>query len=857
MTSILRNYTTIPPHLYVHRAADHQLRKILNEMDRPGYVLVARQMGKTNLLFNAKRELESSNTLFAYVDLSNYFSEERECYRNIIDCILDPNEELFANIADSIHANRMTGVLPAHKEHLKELRMILKFFTGKLIIILDEIDALKNAPYSDHIFAQIRSNYFARTNYPELHNLTYILSGVIEPTELIKDKNKSPFNIGEKIYLDDFSLPEFKKFLEKSGLNIKEDIIEYVYGWTSGNPRLTFDICVEISGFLSENTEITNQIIDHIIEKKYLTAFDIAPVDHIREVVKDNPSLRKAVQKLHRNIVDDLDDEIKQKLYLFGVTNHDSGTKPLKIKNKILEKSLSQEWLNSLDNKAKSLFDLGVELILDEHNYTEGAKHLEDYLSGLTKPSDHKSLAEYYLGYAYHHAGNFTESNRYLKPEPMKFITSPDMHYRQKLYIGLNHISQNQVEEGTAYLEEVIDKHKKGSPYANALLNLSQTIIEENFEDSYPRGLELLDLLIDEVDLLNFDDDSDVSSHEFATLALSSKSAIHLKIDEKELAQDCLKKALEVCEPSFKPALFIKLFEQTHDSKLINDLADSILNNGLKFDKIRQHSLTFSEKLLNRSIQIAFFSDNLNAFESLVDYAHVINGHLEKAETCYRISISANRVDFALKLYEHYIFGEERTEQSIMLKMFRRLTLLSWNNKKDFKSYFSNYLILFRTLSSRNIDVADLNAFNLGIRSYFDLDKISEAIELCTYVETRLVNLDEELTHESVIIYYWTANLYHTNKDRTKSLEYVDKALEILDDSQIETGSIIDQKGRTLILERMNFIKNNFAVRVPILNGVKYGRNDKVNVKYSDGLVVEGKYKKFEVDIKDGKCVIV
>ena len=61
MEKILRKYTTIPNHLYVERNADKQLKNIIEEMERPGYVLVSRQMGKTNLLFNAIRKLENKD----------------------------------------------------------------------------------------------------------------------------------------------------------------------------------------------------------------------------------------------------------------------------------------------------------------------------------------------------------------------------------------------------------------------------------------------------------------------------------------------------------------------------------------------------------------------------------------------------------------------------------------------------------------------------------------------------------------------------------------------------------------------------------------------------------------------------
>ena len=183
MGKILKKYTRIPEHLYVKRNADKELEIIINEMERPGYVLVARQMGKTNLLFNAMRTLKNDNRLLVYVDLSNAFELERDCYRNIIDNIIEPNENIFGLIENKIFEIRNQD-LPPNKEYSKSLRVILNHFHGDLIIILDEVDALRSVKYSDHIFAQIRSNYFSRTNFPMLDKLTYILSGVIEPRSL-------------------------------------------------------------------------------------------------------------------------------------------------------------------------------------------------------------------------------------------------------------------------------------------------------------------------------------------------------------------------------------------------------------------------------------------------------------------------------------------------------------------------------------------------------------------------------------------------------------------------------------------------------------------------------------------------
>src|SRR3982750_4862204 len=79
----LRPSTIISPKLYVQRAADRQLSEVIDGMGRPGYILVARQMGKTNLLLNARRELESPDLLFVYIVLSNRI-EQLEAYFSLV-----------------------------------------------------------------------------------------------------------------------------------------------------------------------------------------------------------------------------------------------------------------------------------------------------------------------------------------------------------------------------------------------------------------------------------------------------------------------------------------------------------------------------------------------------------------------------------------------------------------------------------------------------------------------------------------------------------------------------------------------------------------------------------------------------
>lgn len=75
-------------------------------------------------------------------------------------------------------------------------------------------------------------------------------------------------------------------------MELTEDVIKHIYDWANGNPRLTFDICSEIEGFSIDNNIINKNTVDKIINEKYLKLYDIPPIDHIRELIKNDKALR-------------------------------------------------------------------------------------------------------------------------------------------------------------------------------------------------------------------------------------------------------------------------------------------------------------------------------------------------------------------------------------------------------------------------------------------------------------------------------------------------------------------------------------------------------------------------------------
>lgn len=93
--------------------------------------------------------------------------------------------------------------------------------------------------------------------------------GVASPSNLIQDKQRTPFNIGKAISLKGFQLPEVEP-LEK-GLREKfsdsQAVIKEILDWTKKQPFLTQKICQFMVELEKENPRTVEQVVkSQIIE---------------------------------------------------------------------------------------------------------------------------------------------------------------------------------------------------------------------------------------------------------------------------------------------------------------------------------------------------------------------------------------------------------------------------------------------------------------------------------------------------------------------------------------------------------------------------------------------------------------
>ena len=124
-----------------------------------------------------------------------------------------------------------------------------------------------------YFFAVIKACYNKRADKPEYRRLTFALLGVATPADLIRDTNRTPFNIGQAIELNGFQLYEAQPLAK--GLELKasnsQAVLQAVLDWTGGQPFLTQKLCKLV---LTSQSPVPQhhetEWVEHLVQKRLL-----------------------------------------------------------------------------------------------------------------------------------------------------------------------------------------------------------------------------------------------------------------------------------------------------------------------------------------------------------------------------------------------------------------------------------------------------------------------------------------------------------------------------------------------------------------------------------------------------------
>ncbi len=233
---------------YVTRQADRLVYESLHK-GRFCYVLTARQMGKSSLMVRAASRLRDEDVGVAVLDLTaigqNLTAEQ--WYGGLLTQMAQ-----HLNLEDELEEfwDDHTALGPLHRWMQAVRSVVLLHYTGRVVIFIDEIDAVRSLPFpTDEFFAGIREFYNHRVEDPKLERLSLCLLGVAAPSDLIKDTRMTPFNIGQRIELRDFTEAEAQVLASGLGRDEQQEavLLKRILYWTGGHPYLTQRLCQAVA----------------------------------------------------------------------------------------------------------------------------------------------------------------------------------------------------------------------------------------------------------------------------------------------------------------------------------------------------------------------------------------------------------------------------------------------------------------------------------------------------------------------------------------------------------------------------------------------------------------------------------
>lgn len=225
---------------YVVRPTDEDFLAAISRNDSIVLVKGARQMGKTSLMARGLEEARRNGCKVVLTDLQKLNAAHLQAVDKFFLALAEAiADQLDLDVEPDI-CNSRRGPSMNFERFLR--REVLNKLSSRLVWGLDEVDRLFTCNFGSEVFGLFRSWHNERSLDPSgpWQNLTLAIAYATEAHLFITDMNQSPFNVGTRLTLADFTLQQVSELNARYGSPVKDprELVQF-HALLGGQPYLT------------------------------------------------------------------------------------------------------------------------------------------------------------------------------------------------------------------------------------------------------------------------------------------------------------------------------------------------------------------------------------------------------------------------------------------------------------------------------------------------------------------------------------------------------------------------------------------------------------------------------------------
>lgn len=224
---------------YVFRETDVELE---HQLKRPGDTTIikgTRQMGKSSLLTRAGVLAKTCGSVVSYIDFQQIDAGRLDSLDRLLRYLAS---RMGRDFKSTPKAQDYWDDALGPKDNLTDFveNAVLTSANKSILLLLDEADRVFGFDYRDDFFATLRFWHNRRATHPLWQRFNLILAHSTEPALWIQDINQSPFNVGVKLRLRDFTIEEVNDLNKRYQNPLRTDReIARLHVLVGGQPYLT------------------------------------------------------------------------------------------------------------------------------------------------------------------------------------------------------------------------------------------------------------------------------------------------------------------------------------------------------------------------------------------------------------------------------------------------------------------------------------------------------------------------------------------------------------------------------------------------------------------------------------------